>query len=401
MAATWPSHVRRLRGRLKATLAGLAVLQCLTACTGQERHRHYGSSVYSSAFPSAPSRAGGANSGHPGQFRPLPPIQNHFWQHSEQIIQNPRMAPNYHPSLSLQWSRPNPSQIWTTKASQQWTHSVGPWGATSSANSHNINANQVLGEPDKALSKWNDQIRVVPNSAQLRPKVQKKHKMKTIITEGDIATDIEETLFRLGIRWDIYPKKRWKNNTIPYKLSQEYGTREITMIESALKSFQFLSCLQFEHYNGSQADYLYIHHSKTRPGCWSYVGRRGGRQELSLRPPDAKSCHCLCDVGRTLHEVMHAMGFYHEHSRPDRDQFIDIVSNNVRNGKMSNFRKKTFDTTTADFSYDYDSIMHYGPYFFRGKRNKRRGAGWFKQTQKALDKLICINTIEPSSLACK
>ena len=34
-------------------------------------------------------------------------------------------------------------------------------------------------------------------------------------------------------------------------------------------------------------------------------------------------------------------------------------------GKLKNFQKKTFDTTSADFDYDYNSIMHYGSLFFR------------------------------------
>ena len=34
-------------------------------------------------------------------------------------------------------------------------------------------------------------------------------------------------------------------------------------------------------------------------------------------------------------------------------------------GKNKNFQKKTLDTTTVDFDYDYNSIMHYGPLFFR------------------------------------
>ena len=29
--------------------------------------------------------------------------------------------------------------------------------------------------------------------------------------------------FRLGIRFDVYPEKRWGNNTIAYKISSEYG----------------------------------------------------------------------------------------------------------------------------------------------------------------------------------
>ena len=64
------------------------------------------------------------------------------------------------------------------------------------------------------------------------------------------------------------------------------------------------------------------------------MGRKGGKQTLSLKPPDDKKCHCLCDVGRTLHEMMHALGFYHEHSRTDRDNYIKIVEENVKKGNL-------------------------------------------------------------------
>ena len=64
------------------------------------------------------------------------------------------------------------------------------------------------------------------------------------------------------------------------------------------------------------------------------MGRKGGKQTLSLKPPDDKKCHCLCDVGRLLHEMMHALGFYHEHSRTDRDNYIKIVEENVKNGNF-------------------------------------------------------------------
>ena len=37
------------------------------------------------------------------------------------------------------------------------------------------------------------------------------------------------------------------------------------------------------------------------------------------------------------HEIMHAIGFYHEHNRPDRDNFITVVEANVLVGKENNF----------------------------------------------------------------
>ena len=47
-----------------------------------------------------------------------------------------------------------------------------------------------------------------------------------------------------------------------------------------------------------------------------------------------------------LHEIGHAIGFWHEHSRPDRDDFVSVLLDNVLPLSRSNFRK--YSSTTVD-----------------------------------------------------
>lgn len=60
------------------------------------------------------------------------------------------------------------------------------------------------------------------------------------------------------------------------------------------------------------------------------VGRIGGEQKLSLATP--------CDrVAIVIHEFMHALGFWHEQSRVDRDKYVTIRWANIIEGNSTYF----------------------------------------------------------------
>ena len=79
-----------------------------------------------------------------------------------------------------------------------------------------------------------------------------------------------------------------------------------------MKIIEDRTCVRFVQKTDEHSDWLRIISGQ---GCWSYVGRVGGEQLLSLAPA------CL-RTGVIAHEIMHALGFFHEHSRPDRGEYI-------------------------------------------------------------------------------
>lgn len=101
---------------------------------------------------------------------------------------------------------------------------------------------------------------------------------------------------------------------------------QMNLIEQAITEYHRRTCIRFVP-RSNQQDYISIVSGNT--GCWSSVGRIGGRQELNLQSPG-----CLGKVGTVIHELMHACGFMHEQNRSDRDGFITINWGNIRPGNL-------------------------------------------------------------------
>ena len=59
-----------------------------------------------------------------------------------------------------------------------------------------------------------------------------------------------------------------------------------------------------------------------------------------------------------IHEFIHAFGFHHEQTRPDRDNYVEIIYANILDDKKHNFNIFT-GSETFGVEYDGKSVMHY------------------------------------------
>ena len=118
--------------------------------------------------------------------------------------------------------------------------------------------------------------------------------------------------------------QKWIDGKVPYVLASGFSKKERAVIAKAMVDYEKDTCIKFEPKQYNDFDYLYIF-----PGteCGSLVGKVGGMQPLTL------GRGCLF-VGIVKHELMHAVGFWHEHSRADRDEYIRVNWKNIEPGKL-------------------------------------------------------------------
>ncbi|XP_057679394.1 meprin A subunit alpha-like isoform X2 [Corythoichthys intestinalis] len=146
---------------------------------------------------------------------------------------------------------------------------------------------------------------------------------------------------------------RWKF-PIPYILGDDLDLNAKGCVHQAFEMYRLKSCIDFKPYEGEKT---FIKFEK-RGGCFSSVGDQQNGQILSLGSG--------CDHKAVIeHELLHALGFYHEQSRTDRDDYVDIWLDQVQSGLQHNFNKYNDDfITDQNTAYDYESIMHYRPFSF-------------------------------------
>ena len=160
-------------------------------------------------------------------------------------------------------------------------------------------------------------------------------------------------------------KRRWPLGIVPFEIDPAFNDGQKRTIEQAVRHwnvnthFYFYECEGNDCRNDDFIRQCVGHNDRViftpaRESCSSPIVRRRanpGGQDISCAVGNGFG------FGSVVHEMGHAVGLFHEQTRPDRDHFVTINWDNIRKPIKHNF--KISRRARAYGIYDFDSIMHY------------------------------------------
>lgn len=163
---------------------------------------------------------------------------------------------------------------------------------------------------------------------------------------GDMILTTEQKLGMLGLR--NAQTNIWPSRTLIYSIGSHMSSQAGT-ITAALRYIEQMTsyCVSFRQ-RTNENSYVYVTNGN---GCSSFVGYLNrGAQNLSLD----RGCF---DRGTIVHEFMHALGFHHEQTRQDRDNYLNIEWSKILRDYCFAFHK--YNGNTLGTAFDYKSCMQY------------------------------------------
>ena len=143
---------------------------------------------------------------------------------------------------------------------------------------------------------------------------------------------------------------------IPFAISPDLPNP--SRVEKAIEYFNQHTPVSFVQYS-SQPDAIVFEPGEEH--CYSALGKTGGLQPIRLSAG--------CQPPEIIHEMMHALGFVHEQSRPDRDQYVQVLWDNIEEKFQPQFAVVPDALMEAErgTAFDFHSVMLYRPDTFAAR----------------------------------
>jgi hypothetical protein len=138
----------------------------------------------------------------------------------------------------------------------------------------------------------------------------------------------------------------WPEGLVPYALDSGVAGDKIF---AAMREIMSKTAVRFVEV-GHEKDFVLF--QGTSHESMSYLGRRGGEQKILINPDSP--------TGTIVHELMHALGFVHEHSRADRDSYVTVMWEHILDPHKAQFQKMPPEISLpVRTAFDFDSILLY------------------------------------------
>lgn len=158
----------------------------------------------------------------------------------------------------------------------------------------------------------------------------------------------------------------WKNGLLPLKFESTFTQAEKDTVFNACAKWSKVANVNCVYYNSSLHGTNYLNVTKSGAGCYAAFGKpSSGPGYINLSTQEAVTYSLpqgTCMIpGIAMHEFGHVLGMIHEHSRPDRDTYVTLNTQNLKSTCVSSFSfKYTNDQIVRKgANYDFKSITHY------------------------------------------
>jgi len=143
----------------------------------------------------------------------------------------------------------------------------------------------------------------------------------------------------------LWAANLWTGGIVPYTMNANVSATNANRLRIAMNELETVCNVSYVP-RVAQANYIMVQDST---GNNSFVGRIGGSQTVNL--VSWSSRYVIC------HELMHALGIFHEQQRSDRGTFVVVNQANIQSQYFNaNF---PINSGAPQGTYDFESIMHY------------------------------------------